>query len=121
VEKSLYHYGKKRKPLIAVLVKRTVSFFFVMCIFSVFLYGIGTAQGFMDRTLLFLLRLSVLLGFFQGVGSLYGFILDFWLLFHRREFRYLYGAGAYLFLCFLGAGIAVSGVFIIIVAGGNAA
>jgi hypothetical protein len=111
---------KKKKPLIAVLVKRTVIFFFVMCLLSTFLYGIGTDQGFTDISLHLLLRIAVLLGLFLGVGSIYGLALNIWLVFRHHKFRYLFGVGGYMLLGIFGAAAAVLGLFIITVAGGNA-
>ncbi|MDR2093938.1 MAG: hypothetical protein LBP76_00265 [Treponema sp.] len=110
---------QKKKPLIAVLVKRTVFFFFVMCILSIFLYGIGTDQDFTDISLLLLLRIAVIMGLFLGVGSIYGLALNLWLVFRRHKFRYLLGAGGYMLLGIFGAAVAVLGLFIITVAGGN--
>jgi hypothetical protein len=110
-----------KKPILAILVKRTALFFFVMCLLTVFIYGIGTVQEFMDITQLFLLRLSALLGIFLAVASFYGIILDFWLALYNRKFRYAGGAGAYMLLGIFGALIAGFSVFIAAAAGGNTA
>jgi hypothetical protein len=109
----------KKKPIIVILVKRTVFFFLTMCFLTLFLYGIGTAQEFMDITQLLLLHLAMLLGIFLAAASVYGMILDFWLVFHNRKFRYLYGAGAYLFLGLFGVLITVLTAFIMAAAEGN--
>jgi hypothetical protein len=90
-----------------------------MCLLSVFLYSIGTAQEFTDLSMLLLLRIAVLMGLFLGVGSIYGLALNFWLVFRYHKFRYLIGAGGYMLLGVFGAAVAVLGLFIIIVAGGN--
>jgi hypothetical protein len=73
-----------RKPLIFLLVKRGVSFFFLMDILTVFLYAAGTAQEFTDPTQVLLLRLSVLFGLLLGCGALYGIILNVYFFFTRN-------------------------------------
>jgi hypothetical protein len=109
----------EKKPIIVILVKRAVLFFFFLCALTVFLYGIGTAQEFMDRTQLMLLRLSVIFGLSLGVGSIYGIALNFWLGFHGRKFRFFGEAGLYTVLGIFGAVIATLAAFIIVAAGGN--
>jgi nitrate/nitrite transporter NarK len=110
---------QEKKPIIAILVKRTVFFFFILCFLTVFLYGIGTAQEFMDISQIFLLRMAVFLGFFQAVGSLYGLILDLWFVLHDRKYRFLTGAVLYGILGVLGILVAAAGTFIDVAAGGN--
>ncbi|MDR0567621.1 MAG: hypothetical protein LBG87_00235 [Spirochaetaceae bacterium] len=101
-----------------LLVKRTVSFFFGICLLLVFLYGVGTMQGFMDITQLILLhwimRIGILLGFTAG----YGIILDGIRLF-RRRFRYAGGFAAYALAGLFGFGLAVFGAFMAVLTGGN--
>jgi hypothetical protein len=109
----------EKKPIIVILVKRAVLFFFFLCALTAFLYGIGTAQEFMDRTQLMLLRLSVVFGLFLGVGSIYGIALNFWLGFHDRKARFFGEAGIYIVLGIFGAVVAILAAFIIVVAGGN--
>jgi hypothetical protein len=86
---------------------------------AVYLYGIGTAQRFMDRTQLLLLRLSVVLGISLAAGSLYGIILDIWLTVYKKKYRFLGGVGLYIVLGIFGAAIATLSVFIMVAAGGN--
>ncbi|MDR1399480.1 MAG: hypothetical protein LBJ41_06135 [Treponema sp.] len=112
------------KPIIALLVKRTVSFFFAICVLTFFLYGIGTDQGFMDTTQSNLLHLSVIFGLFLGVGSLYGIILDCILLVQgansARETKHYAGdIGAYIVIGLLGFAMAAAAAFILVVAEGN--
>jgi hypothetical protein len=112
------------KPIITLLVKRTVSFFFAICILSFFLYGIGTVQGFMDTTQSNLLRLSVIFGLFIGIGALYGVILDCVLLIHwansARDTRaYAGGIGVYIIVGLLGFAMAAVAAFILVVVEGN--
>jgi hypothetical protein len=109
----------ERKTVIEILVKRTVIFFFWMCLFTIFLYGIGTAQGFMDITQLLILRLIIIFGLFLGVGSVYGIILTLWLTRKGLKIRYIGGIGAYLFLVFFGILTSLAAAFILVTAGGN--
>ncbi|MDR2184793.1 MAG: hypothetical protein LBO80_03875 [Treponema sp.] len=108
----------KKKPLRFILAERVVFFFFSLCAFSFFLYGIGTAQAFMDATQLFLLRLSRITGFFLAAAACLGFVLEFWrgIVSKRRRF---FGAALYLFFCFFGLAAAVLAAFITVVAEGN--
>jgi hypothetical protein len=112
-------FRPEKKPIIAILVKRAILFFFFLCALTVFIYGIGTAQEFMDRTQLMLLRLSVIFGLSLAVGSIYGIALNCWLVFHDRKYRFFTGAGAYIVLGLFGAVIATLAAFIIVAAGGN--
>jgi hypothetical protein len=114
-------FRPEKKPVIAILVKRAVLFFFFLCALTAFLYGIGTAQEFMDRTQLLLLRLSLVFGLSLGAGSAYGILLNCWLVLHGRSGRFFAGAGMYLALGVFGALIATAAAFIIVAAGGNSA
>jgi hypothetical protein len=121
------------KPIIAFLVKRTVFFFFAICILTFLLYGIGTGQGFMDTTQFELLRLSIIFGLFLGVGSLYGIILNC-VLFIRATgaarhgvrgsvrvsgARFAGGMGAYILMGLTGFVVAAAAAFILVAAEGN--
>ncbi|MDR2102241.1 MAG: hypothetical protein LBP43_06690 [Treponema sp.] len=86
---------------------------------TIFLYGIGTAQGFMDITQLMLLRLIIILGIFLGIGSVYGIILALWLIRRGLKFRYVGGIGGYLLLSLFGILTALIAAFIVVTAGGN--
>jgi hypothetical protein len=114
-------FRPEKKPVIAILVKRTILFFFFLCALTVFLYAIGTAQEFMDRTQLMLLRLAVVFGLSLAAGSLYGIALNCWFAFHDRKYRFFTGAGAYIILGLFGVAIATMAAFIIVAAGGNQA
>jgi hypothetical protein len=111
--------GPKKKPVIAILVKRTVLFFFFLSVLTVFLYVIGTAQEFMDRTQLLLLRISVVLGLCLAMDSFYGVILNLWFLIHNRKIRFIGSSGIYFLTGILGALMAVAAAFIIVTSGGN--
>jgi hypothetical protein len=108
----------KKKPLRFILAERAVFFFFSLCIFSLFLYGIGTAQAFMDSTQLFLLRLSLFMGLFLAASSFLGFVLELWrgIVSKRRRF---FAAALYLLFCLSGLAAAVLASFITVTAGGN--
>jgi hypothetical protein len=109
----------EKKTIIEILVKRTVTFFFGICLLTLFLYGIGTAQGFMDITQLLLLRLSIVLGLFLGVGSVYGIVLALWLARKGLKLRYIGGIGGYLLLSLFGILVVLIAAFIVVAAGGN--
>jgi hypothetical protein len=105
--------------LFTVLVNRTVLFFLVMCLISLFLYVIGTVQGFMDDTQLFLLRLGVALSVLLVLSSVSGLMLELILFFRRRRLRFVLGAGLYFLLGIVGALIAAAAGFIISASRGN--
>ncbi|AEF81964.1 hypothetical protein TREAZ_0350 [Leadbettera azotonutricia ZAS-9] len=106
---------------LTILTCRVVIFFFSMCLITLFLYAIGTAQGFMDSTQLVLLRIAAVLGLLLLIGALYGFALDLILYIRNRWLRFLGGGGIYLVLGAFGFAAAAVAFFIIAAAGGNAA
>jgi hypothetical protein len=118
-EKSLKIFRLFDDTLFPLLVNRTVLFFLVLCLLSLFLYAIGTVQGFMDDTQLFLLRLGVGLSGLLALSSLYGMILDLYLFFRQKKRRFILAAGLYAFLGIFGGVIAASALFIISAAEGN--
>ena len=66
---------KKKKGLIfPVIINRIIMFLFYVCILIVFLYMIGSTQGFLDSTQLFLLRFASLLGLLLSTGSVFGLV-----------------------------------------------
>jgi hypothetical protein len=101
------------------LVKGGSLFFFFMCLFSVFLYGVGVRQRFMDSTQIMLLRISALSALVLGVLSIYGIVLDTWFLIRGKAFRYLPGIAAYGIAAVFGILIAATAIFILVLAGGN--
>lgn len=109
----------EKKPIIAILVKRTVLFFFFLCILAVYLYGIGTAQEFMDETQLMLLHLLVILGLSLNVSAIYGIFLNFWFVFHHRKYRFFGGLGMYIALALFGITVAALAALILVAARGN--
>ncbi|GHV77387.1 hypothetical protein AGMMS49942_22080 [Spirochaetia bacterium] len=108
-----------KKPVLVILVWRAALFFFFLSVVAVYLYGIGTAQEFMDRTQLLLLRVSLILGLSLGLSSLYGLGMGVWLIIRRRKHRFPGSIGLYIVLGLFGAAIAVLAAFIMAAAGGN--
>jgi hypothetical protein len=112
------------KLVIDLVVKRAVFFFFVICILTFLLYGIGTSQGFMDTTQFELLRLSIIFGLLLGVGSLYGIILNCVLFVRVTDARpgaarFAGGLGAYILMGLFGIIVAAVAALIQVVAEGN--
>jgi len=110
-----------RGKLIPILVNRTAVFFFLMCLVTLFLYGVGTQQGFIDSTQLSLLRLYIALGIFLTVDSAYGVALDLERLLKNKKTRYLFRAGGYFLLVLFGAATVAAVMFIITLSKGNGA
>lgn len=111
----------KPKPLILLLVKRAVFFLTIVCALTVFLYGIGTAQDFLESTQLGLLRLSAVLGLLLAVGSVYGLILDVAYSIVSRLRRFLWGAAAYCASALFGIGVALLSNGVLVLIAGNVA
>jgi len=108
----------KEKPL-PILVNRTAIFFFVMCLVTLFLYIVGTGQGFIDSTQLSLLKLYSILGIFLVVVSVCGIALDLERFLKIKKKRYLFRAGGYLLLVAFGVSTVLAVMFIITVSRGN--
>jgi hypothetical protein len=109
----------EKKPILALLVKRTVFFFFIMCVLTVFLYGIGTVREFMDATQEILLRLAAIFGFLLAVGSVYGIGMDLWFILYKGKYRFFLGIGGYAVLGIFGILVAAAATFIVVISGGN--
>ena len=86
----------KSKPLLILLVKRVVFLLAAMGALSLFLYGIGTAQDFLESTQLALLHLSASIGILLFCAAACGFMLDVAYALTERAPRLLWGAFAYL-------------------------
>ncbi|QQO08148.1 hypothetical protein [Breznakiella homolactica] len=108
-----------KKSLILILVKRAVFFLLALCLITVFLYVIGTSQGFMDITQIILLRLSTIFAIFLAIGAAYGAILDASMVIRSKRSQYAGGTVVYLLLVVLGGIIAALAAFIIVLSGGN--
>ena len=93
---ELYYQSKKK--ILPILVNRTAVFFFLICLFTLFLYAAGTVQGFIDSTQISLLSFYVVAGIFLVIASISGIVINFSRLFRNKRIRYLFRAGIYLFL-----------------------
>lgn len=109
-----------KEKLFPILISRTVIFFFLMCLLTLLLFAAGTVQGFVDSTLLFLLKLYVVLGIFLSFASFSGIIFVFGRFLKNKKFRYLLRAAGYLFLILFGIVTVLAVMFIITVSEGNA-
>lgn len=114
-----FSYYVKEK-LLPILVNRTAIFFFLMCLLTLFLYVVGTVQGFIDSTQLALLRLYAVLGIFLTIASVYGAALALERLVKLKKNRYLLRAGGYFFLIVFGILSVLMVLLIIILSKGNA-
>ena len=109
----------QKEKLLPILVSRTVLFFFIMCLFTVFLYVAGTVQGFVDSTQFGLLRLYIVLGLFLAAVSACGMFLDLGRLFKQKKMRYLPRAAGYLLLTLFALATVLATLFIITISDGN--
>jgi hypothetical protein len=108
------------KTLIVLLVKRAVLFLFALCLLCIFLYCVGTVQDFLDATQIALLRAASGLGLLLSIGAAYGMVLDIAAASVHKAPRFLFGAGAYLFLAITGTAVAGIASFILVAIAGNA-
>jgi hypothetical protein len=109
-----------QRPLVGLLVKRGTLFLALICALAVFLYAVGTMQGFMDSTQLFLLRLASFCALFLIPLCILGAAMDIPAAFRRpAALRYLGGAFAYILLGAASAALAAAVSFILILVGGR--
>ena len=87
-----------KEKLLYILVSRTVIFFLIMCLLTLFLYAAGTMQGFIDSTQLSLLKLYEILGIFLLVTSICGIVLNLERFWKIKKKSYLFRAGGYLLI-----------------------
>ena len=92
-----------KEKLLPILVNRTAIFFFLMCLFTAFLYLAGTVQNFIDRTQLSLLSIYSVFGIVLMIASTFGMILNISRLLKTRKKRYLLRASGYVFLMLFAA------------------
>jgi membrane-associated PAP2 superfamily phosphatase len=109
----------RKEDLLHILINRTVIFFFLACLLTLFIYAAGTVQNFIDSTQLYLLKLYSVLGIFLTVSSGLGIILDTGRFVRIKEARSLIRAVVYVFLALFGAATVLTVVFIISLSGGN--
>jgi hypothetical protein len=109
----------RKKPLIALLVKRTVLFFFFSSVMIILLYIVGTIQEFMESTQIILLRFLVIMSIFLAIGALYGGLLDAGFLIIKRQTQYLFGLFSYFLMIVIGIVISLIASFLLVLIGGN--
>jgi len=90
-----------------------------MSALTVFLYGIGSAQEFLDSTQMVLLRLAAVLGILLFVCSICGFFLDIFYSIMERTIRFIWGACAYLFSTGFGVFVALFANGVLVLVAGN--
>jgi hypothetical protein len=103
----------------SIIINRLAVFFFLICFLTGFLYVLGTIQGFMDDTQLFLLKITAVLGTLLALSSVLGFFIDLGFLLVKKKIRYL---GTMFFYCFLGIFggiIASASYFVMVISAGN--
>ena len=108
-----------KEKLLLILVNRLVVLFFLMCVFTIFLYAAGTVQGFIDTTQLSLLSFYVFMGIFLILAAILGTILESRRFFKSKKMRYLFRAAGYIIAMFLSAASVLAAMFIITISGGN--
>jgi hypothetical protein len=109
----------EKKTLVSILIKRGAVFLAVLLLLTVFLYIIGTIQGFTDQTQLLLLDFSLMGGLSLAAASIYGLISSLWLILRGPNRRPFFWAGAYIVLGVFGMVITALAAFILVLAEGN--
>ena len=115
----MYFPRSLKEKLFPILVSRTVIFFFLLCLLTLFLYAAGAVQGFVDSTQMALLSVYVVLGIFLVISSVGGTIVALGRFYRLRKSRYLLRAGGYMLLIIFGSATVLLVMFIITVASGN--
>ena len=118
---NFFRHNNLREKLLPILINRTVIFFFLMCLLTLFLYLVGSAQEFIDSTQLLLLRIYSILGIFLAFTSASGVILDLWRFIRTKKIRYLFRAGGYVFLVVFGIFTVIVVMAIVAIATGDGA
>ena len=109
-----------RRVTLRVFIGRWALFLFAMSVFVIFLYIAGSSQGFMDSTLVFLLKLLVVMGIFLVTGAVFGLFYTLFLIFRRTKGkRYIMSAVFYLLFTIFGTAAVLGAVAIISFSGGN--
>jgi hypothetical protein len=108
-----------KKPLILLLVKRGLFFLSILCFLGFFLYVLGTRQGFMDRTQLFLLRFQTVMGTLLAAGTALGVLIQVFFVFLYKKPVFTGDLAWYFFFGLLGILAALGAAFILVLAGGS--
>ncbi|MCL2007986.1 MAG: hypothetical protein FWG77_07860 [Treponema sp.] len=95
---ELHSPYRLKERILPILINRTSISFFIICLFTLFLYAAGTAQGFIDSTQFTLLSFYVIAGIFLGFSALAGFIINMGRLIKNKKKSYFFRACGYLFL-----------------------
>jgi len=110
---------KLNEKLLSILISRAALFFLLLSLITLFLYGVGTAQGFTDSTQFAFIQLYVALGIFLGVISLCGLFVEVGRFITSKEVRYLFRAGGYIVLIAFAIVTSFGALFILAIAEGN--
>jgi len=105
--------------LLPILVNRAAIFFFVMAVLTLFLYAIGTKQGFEDAIQLGLLRLYSVLGIFLVTTTICGLVLNIMRFASQKKAVYIFRALLYLSMALFGAATVLLVMFIFTLSAGN--
>lgn len=116
---GLDFFRSSKEKLLPILINRTTIFFFVMCLFTLFLYVAGTVQEFTDSTQLSLLRIYTVLGIFLTAAAASGIILDLGRFIKTKKGRYVLRAGGYALLVIFAAVTVLMVVAIVAISGGE--
>ena len=108
----------KRKPMIFIIVKRGIIFFFLMCVILIFLYILGAFQQFSDASLHMLLRLTGFFGLFLGINGAFGIILEIWFFFRKENYHIFFNIILFFIFGSFGILVAVITFFIQAMTGG---
>ncbi|MDR0474310.1 MAG: hypothetical protein LBH43_11645 [Treponema sp.] len=113
--------GRLPRTRLEVFFGWCVFFLFIVCVLFFSLYIAGDTWNFTDSTQLFLLNAVSFSGLFISVAGLLGFAYTVYLFCQKaRRRRYIFSALLYIFMIVSGMLAALTALFIISVAGGNA-
>ena len=110
---------KLNEKLLSILINRAALFFLLMSLITLFLYAVGTAQGFTDATQFALVQLYVAVGIFLGVVSFSGVFVQVWQFIRGKKSRHLFLAGGHIFLVAFAVATTFGALFILAIAEGN--
>ena len=110
--------GSIKEKLLYILVNRAVVFVFFMSLLTIFLYMIGTSQGFVDSTQLNLLKLYNVLAIFLVTTSICGIVLNIIRFLPQKKVKYILRAGCYLLLVLFGTVTVLIAQFVLTLSAG---
>ena len=105
--------------ILPVLINRATVFFVSMSVLTLFLYAIGTMQGFVDSTQFALLRFYSILAVFLITTAIFGLVLNVMRYIRQRKKRYIFRSIVYFFLALFGVATVLAVMFIFTMAEGN--